>query len=194
MPALVLAPLVAATAVLAACSQLTAPPQPEAIQAETPPAPAPQPQPQAQQAEQPKPAPAPEPPKPAAPARPVQKKDLAPGKGDPIGPGDTISVHYTGTLTADHKKFDSSRDRNEPLSFTVGVGMIEGFSQGVVGMKLGGKRKITIPWELAYGEAGRPPVIPPKSDLDFDIELVEIKHKAGAPGGDPHGDPHGHGH
>jgi peptidylprolyl isomerase len=179
-------PFALASLALAACSSLTAPPPPEAIQAEQPPARAPKPA--ASQAEQP-PAPTAEPPKPAAPARPVQKKDLVQGKGDPIGPGDTVSVHYTGTLTADQKKFDSSRDRNEPLTFTVGVGMIEGFSQGVVGMKLGGKRKITIPWELAYGEAGRPPVIPPKSDLDFEIELVEIKRKAGAPG-----DPHGHGH
>ena len=97
------------------------------------------------------------------------------GKGREAKTGDTVKVHYTGTLM-NGTKFDSSRDRGEPFEFTLGKGsVIKGWDQGVVGMKVGGKRKLVIPYDLAYGEAGSPPSIPPKAALKFDIELIEVK-------------------
>lgn len=102
------------------------------------------------------------------------KEDTKPGKGAAAKTGDTVRVHYTGTLM-NGTKFDSSRDRNEPFEFTLGAGgVIKGWDEGVVGMKVGGQRKLTIPVDMAYGKAGRPPVIPPNSPLKFDIELIEI--------------------
>ena len=96
------------------------------------------------------------------------------GQGDrAVKAGDKIKVHYTGTLM-NGKKFDSSRDRNEPFEFTVGSGVIQGWSQGVVGMKKGGKRKLVIPSELGYGKNGSPPTIPGDAGLKFDIELLDF--------------------
>jgi FKBP-type peptidyl-prolyl cis-trans isomerase len=104
----------------------------------------------------------------------LKKEDVAKGSGPACKTGDTVRVHYTGTLL-NGTKFDSSRDRDEPFSFTLGRGMvIKGWDEGVVGMKKGGKRKLTIPADKAYGKAGSPPVIPPDSPLVFDVELVEI--------------------
>jgi FKBP-type peptidyl-prolyl cis-trans isomerase FkpA len=97
------------------------------------------------------------------------------GEGDEAQAGRMVSVHYTGWLT-NGSKFDSSVDRNEPFDFPLGRGhVIRGWDEGVAGMKVGGKRKLTIPHELGYGERGSPPKIPGKATLLFDIELLEVK-------------------
>lgn len=103
----------------------------------------------------------------------LTKEELKPGKGTAAKVGDTVRVHYTGTLL-DGTEFDSSRGR-APFEFELGAGMvIQGWDEGVVGMKAGGKRKLTIPADKAYGKQGRPPKIPPNSPLVFQVELVEI--------------------
>lgn len=101
--------------------------------------------------------------------------ELKEGDGDTAKAGDTVDVHYTGWLT-DGTKFDSSVDRGKPFSFKLGAGMvIKGWDEGVAGMKIGGKRKLMIPYELAYGKAGRPPVIPPAAELHFEVELLKVR-------------------
>jgi FKBP-type peptidyl-prolyl cis-trans isomerase len=105
----------------------------------------------------------------------VQKEDLVEGSGPEAKKGDRVSVHYTGTLM-DGTKFDSSLDRGTPLEFTIGDGsVIEGWAIGVLGMKKGGKRKLTIPPHLAYDQRGAPPKIGPNATLRFEIELLEIR-------------------
>jgi FKBP-type peptidyl-prolyl cis-trans isomerase len=105
----------------------------------------------------------------------MKSEDLTVGSGDEATTGKTVSVHYTGTLT-DGSKFDSSLDRGRPFEFQLGAGrVIKGWDQGVLGMKVGGKRKLTIPSDLAYGARGFPPVIPPDSTLVFEIELLGVR-------------------
>ena len=101
-------------------------------------------------------------------------EELQMGHGAVAEAGQRVSVHYTGTLT-DGSKFDSSLDRGKPFQFTLGAGqVIKGWDQGVAGMKVGGKRKLTIPPELGYGAGGFPPVIPPNSTLVFEVELMGV--------------------
>lgn len=97
------------------------------------------------------------------------------GEGDEAQSGDIVSVHYTGTLE-DGMVFDSSVERGEPFEFNLGAGeVIAGWDQGVAGMKVGGKRTLTIPPDLAYGAGGIPGAIPPNATLVFEVELLEIK-------------------
>src|SRR3954464_14375323 len=105
----------------------------------------------------------------------LRYEDVAPGEGKEASANKTVSVHYTGWLP-NGEKFDSSRDRNQPFSFTLGAGqVIAGWDEGVAGMKVGGRRKLVIPPDLGYGTAGAPPDIPPGATLVFDVELLEVK-------------------
>jgi peptidylprolyl isomerase len=146
----------------------------------------------------------------------LRYQDVKIGTGAAAEPGKLYKVHYTGYLASDGTKFDSSYERRtperdkdgkpvmgpdgkpkmgephpEPIQFPQGRrGVIPGWDQGFTGMKVGGKRRLFIPYQLAYGEMGRPPVIPPKSDLIFDIELLEqtdmpAQGMPGMPGGRP---------
>jgi FKBP-type peptidyl-prolyl cis-trans isomerase len=102
----------------------------------------------------------------------LQIEDIRPGAGPEAKAGQTVIVHYVGTLT-NGQKFDSSRDRGQGFSFPLGAGrVIKGWDQGVAGMKVGGLRKLTIPPHLGYGASGFPPVIPPNSTLVFEVELL----------------------
>ena len=101
-------------------------------------------------------------------------EDLMVGKGEEVKSGDYITIHYSGILE-DGQKFDSSYDRGTPFKTRIGVGeVIDGWDMGVVGMKVGGKRKLVIPSSLAYGERGIPGVIPPDATLIFEVELISI--------------------
>lgn len=118
---------------------------------------------------------------PAMPPTELQAQDLEPGSGAAIAPGQTAVVHYTGWLwdpaRPENKgsKFDSSRDHGDTFSFRLGGGeVIRGWDQGVVGMKVGGKRRLVIPSDLGYGDRGAGGVIPGGATLVFDVELMGI--------------------
>lgn len=101
-------------------------------------------------------------------------EELVVGGGETAAAGQKISVHYTGWLT-DGKKFDSSKDRGEPFAFPLGRGhVIRGWDEGVAGMKVGGRRKLTIPPALGYGARGAGGVIPPNATLVFEVELLSV--------------------
>ena len=103
-------------------------------------------------------------------------EEIVEGKGEEVKKGDRVVMHYTGTFLDDGEKFDSSVDRGVPFETIIGVGhVIEGWDKGVPGMKVGGKRKLTIPFTMAYGEDGAGDVIPPGADLVFEVELLAIK-------------------
>ncbi len=107
--------------------------------------------------------------------------DIEAGGGETPETGKLLVVHYTGWLSEDGTKFDSSLDRGTPLEFPLGAGqVIAGWDEGLATMKVGGKRRLIIPPELAYGEEGRPS-IPPNAELTFDIELLEIKEAPESP-------------
>src|SRR5215208_1925835 len=110
------------------------------------------------------------------------KKDDVTGSGNEAVAGRRVTVHYTGWLynegAADHKgkKFDSSRDGGDPFTFRLGAGeVIGGWDEGVAGMKVGGRRTLTIPPDLGYGAQGSPGAIPPDATLVFDVELLDVK-------------------
>lgn len=105
----------------------------------------------------------------------VTYEDTVVGTGAEATTGKTLTVHYVGTL-ADGTVFDSSRARNEPFQFTVGEGrVIQGWEQGLIGMKVGGKRRLVIPPELGYGANGSQGIIPPNATLTFEIELLNVE-------------------
>jgi FKBP-type peptidyl-prolyl cis-trans isomerase FkpA len=175
-PSLGAAIAVPALAALLGCTSLTEPPAPEPVAsgthaAETAPASASaaasaQPQASALAAQ------------PVPPDQRMGMVTLTPGNGAVANPGDRVSVHYVGTLADGGKKFDSSRDRNQPFQFVLGQGqVIKGWDEGVAGMKVGEKRKLTIPPAMAYGPQGRPPIIPPNSTLIFEVELLAVNPK-----------------
>lgn len=105
----------------------------------------------------------------------LQYIDIVQGSGQSPKPGQTVTVHYTGVL-ANGTKFDSSVDRGQPFEFVIGQGqVIKGWDEGVMSMKVGGKRKLTIPPELGYGSRGAGGAIPPGATLIFDVELLGVK-------------------
>lgn len=106
----------------------------------------------------------------------LEIQDIVVGTGAVAKTGDVVTVNYVGTFT-DGKKFDSSYDRNQPFSFKLGAGqVIKGWDQGLVGMKVGGKRRLVIPGDLAYGPQGFAGFIPPNATLIFEVELLSVQH------------------
>lgn len=105
----------------------------------------------------------------------LQYQDITVGSGAQPQSGQKVTVNYTGWLE-NGTKFDSSVDRNQPFSFTIGQGqVIKGWDEGLASMKVGGKRRLVIPGALAYGPSGRPPTIPPNATLVFDVELLSVQ-------------------
>lgn len=108
-----------------------------------------------------------------APVNDLQAQDVVIGTGETVTAGAVITAHYTGALVSTGIVFESSHDSGQPATFPLS-GVIAGWQEGVPGMKVGGKRRLIIPYAKAYGEAGNPPVIPAKADLVFDIEIISL--------------------
>ena len=105
----------------------------------------------------------------------LQIDDLVEGTGEAAKAGDTLTVDYVGVLYKNGKQFDASWDRGEPFQFQLGAGnVIQGWDQGLIGMKVGGRRQLTIPANLAYGAEGAPPDIPPNAPLIFVVDLKAV--------------------
>lgn len=105
----------------------------------------------------------------------LQYIDVVAGSGDEARAGQNVSVHYTGWLTTG-QKFDSSRDRGQPFTFRLGGGqVIQGWDEGVAGMRVGGQRRLIIPPNKGYGASGAGGVIPPNATLIFDVELIQVR-------------------
>jgi len=105
----------------------------------------------------------------------LETKDLITGAGPEAKAGEEITVNYVGVLYKGGKEFDASWKRHEPFSFQLGAGkVIKGWDQGIVGMKVGGRRELVIPSELAYGKTGSPPTIPPNAPLVFVVDLLKV--------------------
>ncbi len=106
----------------------------------------------------------------------LQIKDLEPGDGPVAEPGQSVQVQYVGVSFANGRQFDASWDRGEPFTFQLGAGqVIPGWDQGVAGMKVGGRRQLVIPPDLAYGKQGSPPAIAPDETLVFVIDLLGVQ-------------------
>ena len=112
----------------------------------------------------------------------LERIDVEQGEGEAAQAGDEVAVHYTGWVYDEREpdlhgeQFDSSRERNEPFVFPLGAGqVIAGWDEGVTGMRVGGRRELRIPAEMAYGRRGAGGVIPPNASLVFDVELLEIR-------------------
>jgi peptidylprolyl isomerase len=111
-----------------------------------------------------------------APPRKLLEEDVVKGKGRPAKPGDRVTVQYVGVAFSTGEEFDASWDRGQPFTFVLGAGdVIPGWDKGIVGMRRGGRRKLTIPPELAYGAQGSPPDIAPNETLVFIVDLLSIK-------------------
>jgi peptidylprolyl isomerase len=111
-----------------------------------------------------------------SPPRRLRKEDIVKGKGPPARPGDTLTVHYAGVTFSTGEEFDASWDAGQPFSFPLGGGaVIPGWDRGLVGMRKGGRRMLTIPPHLAYGSQGSPPAIGPNETLVFVVDLLEIR-------------------
>jgi peptidylprolyl isomerase len=110
-----------------------------------------------------------------SPPRRLEKEDIVRGKGPAAKPGDTVLVHYAGVTFSTGEEFDASWNSGQPIRFPLGGGkVIEGWDKGIVGMKVGGRRMLTIPPELAYGAQGFPPAIGPNETLVFVVDMLEI--------------------
>ena len=110
-----------------------------------------------------------------SPPRRLVKEDIVKGKGPPAEPGDTVTVNYLGVAFSTGEDFDNSWDRGQPIKVRLGAGqVIKGWDKGLVGMREGGRRILTIPPELAYGRQGYPPAIAPNETLVFVIDMVKI--------------------
>jgi peptidylprolyl isomerase len=113
-----------------------------------------------------------------SPPRRLVKEDIVKGRGKPAKAGDAILLHYTGVTFSTNQVIDSSWERNQPLPVQLGVTpVIEGWTRGLVGMRKGGRRMLTIPPELAYGPEGDPPTIPPNETLVFVLDALDIRHR-----------------